>query len=248
VDVQAAALLLDLDVFVTALKAKYAAPEILAVMDPAHASRFAVALRATGFSVSLVPGTRLIDLPWPDPVTTFALDESCFRATMRNESVEIPYDAEVVAVYCQPPANFSMKPSVDLRQAVASGHGPMIAEAIQWRSNVDLYFHDWSALRRVSIVPDLVDLSGDQVAHDLERRFKRLRLDVRLSGVRPRGRCEPTEAPPAEGSRRGYSFGTAALAHLLRSISPELSEMTQYELGSRLAVALSPLGKTADRN
>jgi hypothetical protein len=132
VDVEAAAELLELDVFAARLKANFAAPEVMSASGPERAAEFAAALGSTGFGVSILHGPVLSDLPWPDPVTSLAFDESCLRATIRNEGATIPYDAEVVGVYCRPPAERAVKKTVvDLDRAVASAHGPTIAEAIQ---------------------------------------------------------------------------------------------------------------------
>jgi hypothetical protein len=242
VDVSTAADLLQLDVFATRLKAVFAAPEIMEATHAEEAALFAAAARSTGFNVAVVPGSVLADVPWPDPVTTLALDASSLRVTMGNDGVSIPYDAEVVGVYCSPPADRSMSSAVDLKRAIASGHGPTIADAIQRRSILDLYFRDQGALRRATVVPDLLKQDGDRLVEDLSRRMKGLRLDARLAGVRPR-------APYALGStgavgpeRRRYSFGTLMLYRALESIAPELRAVPQYEIGSRLAYALSPLG------
>ena len=140
-----------------------------------------------------------------------------------------------------------MKPTVDLVQAIASGHGPTIAEAIQWMSNLDLYFRDEGSLRRISIVPDLLELDGEHVAKELGRRFKCLRVDARLAGVRPRARFVMGEGGFDRNPRKRYSFGTPLLRHVLESISLELRGVPQYELGSRLAYALSPLGAPSPR-
>lgn len=42
--------------------------------------------------------------------------------------------------------------------------------------------------------------------------------------------------------RKRYSFGTLLLCHILDSISAELRDVPQYELGSRMAYALSGFG------
>jgi hypothetical protein len=42
--------------------------------------------------------------------------------------------------------------------------------------------------------------------------------------------------------RKRYAFGTLLLRNLLESISSELRDVTQYELGSRLAYVLSQEG------
>jgi hypothetical protein len=247
VDVEAAADLMDLDVFATRLKASFAAPEIFAASGPDKAVELAIAIRKTGFKVTILQGAALAGLPWPDPVTHLAFDESSLRATVRGKGIEIAYDTEVVGVFCQPPPDFSMERTVDIGQAIASGHGPTIAEAIQWRSNIDLYFLSAGSRRRVSILPHMFEMDGDDVVRELDRRFEALRLDRRLSGVRPRTRFvrreQDEEGEPHLGAsrRRRYSFGTQLLSELLGSISPELRDVPQYELGSRIAYALNPV-------
>lgn len=247
VDLEAAAHLLGLDVFMTRLKARFAAPEIMSASEPEQAEELADALRGAGFTVSALHGSALSGLPWPDPVSSLAFDVSCLRATIRNEGIELAYDVEAVGVHCAPPAGFTMKPTVDLRQAVVSGHGPTIAEAIQWTGQVDLYFRDHGSLRRVSIVPDLLELDGEEVVRELGRRFKCLRLDTRLAGVRPRARFVAGKVGFDPSERKRYSFGTLRLRQVLRSISPELGDAPHYELGSRIAYALSPLRPAAER-
>jgi hypothetical protein len=244
VDLEAAADLMELDVFATRLKADFAAPEVFAASAPDKAVKLAVAMRKTGFKVTILHGAALAGLPWPDPVTYLAFDESSLRATVGGEGIEIAYDTEVVGVFCQPPADFSVERTVDLGQAIASGHGPTIAEAIQWRTNIDLYFLSAGSLRRVSIVPHMFDMDGDDVVTELGRRFNALRLDRRLAGVRPRARFvrrEEGEPHLDTTLRRRYSFGTRLLSDLLGSISPELRSVPQYEFGSRMAYALNPL-------
>lgn len=102
-DLEAAAKLLQLDPFATGLKASFAAPEVMLASGPEEAAEFAAALRSTGFTVSLLQGAALADLPWPDPVSSLVFDTSYLQATIRDEGVMISYDAEVVGVYCRPP-------------------------------------------------------------------------------------------------------------------------------------------------
>lgn len=241
VDIEAAAKLLELDVFAAGLKVTFAAPEVMSASDPGEAEEFAEALRSTGFSVAVLDGGLLSALPWPDPVSTLAFDTSSLRGTVRNEGVTIPYDADVVGVYCRPPADTSQNRAVDLDRALASEHGPTIADAIQWKSIVDLYFRDEESLRRVTIVPDHLQLDGEMIVKELRRRFKRLVLDSRLAGVRPRARFHVEGNFDPSSERRRYSFGTLRLRRVLESIAAELAEAPQYELGSRLAYALDPL-------
>jgi hypothetical protein len=109
-------------------------------------------------------------------------------------------------------------------------------------SSLDLYFHEEASLRRITIVPDALKLDGEREVKELVRRFKRLRLDARLAGVRPRARFVLGDAGHDGPERRRYSFGTLLLRQVLESISPDLRAVPQYEFGSRLAYALSPLG------
>ncbi len=208
---------------------------------PEEAAAFATALRGTGFTISILNGAALAGLPWPEPVSSLAFDASYLQASFRNEGFTIRYDAEVVGVYCRPPADRSVKASLDLGRAVASGHGPTVAEAIQWQTILDLYFLEERSLRRVTVVPDVLGLDGERLLREL-RRFRNLRLDDRLSGVRPRAAYVMGTANREGPERRRYSFGTLLLRQVLESISPELRAVPQYEFGSRLAYALRPLG------
>jgi hypothetical protein len=242
VNLEAAAELLELDPFAMRLKANFTAPEIMSATGPEEAAEFAAALRSTGFTVSTLYGPVLADLPWPDPVSSLVFDTSHLQATCRNGVISVSYDAEVVGVHCRPPADRASRRSktLDLERAVTSGHGPTIAEAIQWTSILDLYLRDAGSLRRVTIVPDSLRLDGERLLRDL-RRLRRLRLDDRLAGVRPRAAFLMGAVNHDGPERRRYSFGTLLLRQVLESIAPELRAVPQYEFGSRLAYALSPL-------
>lgn len=246
VDLAAAAKLLELDSFATRTKASFAAPEVMFASDAQSSAQFASFLRGTGFDVAVLAGDTLCDPAWPDPVSTLVFDTSSLQATTLGEGFRVPYDAEVVGVHCQPPDYRSMRPGEELERAIASAHGPTIAEAIQRTSIIDLYYREEGSLRRVTIVPDRLRLQPADVLKELERRFKHLELDARLVGVRPR-------APFSMGGgfdgseRRRYSFGTLMLRQVLESIAAELRAIPQYEFGSRLAYALSPLGAAAAR-
>ena len=195
---------------------------------------------------------RLDNIPWPSPASSLAFEEEGLTVDVYDGTVRLPYDANVLGVYCKPPADFSMTSDVDAVDAMERGDGPAVAEAIQWMANLDLYFTDAGVLRRVSIVPELADFSSlgslrrasppetmAVVIEECRSRFSNLRLDVRLEGVRPRQRFIMGEAGFNPDQRKRYSFGTLLLCHILDSISPELREVPQFEFGSRLAYALS---------
>ncbi len=248
VDLEAVAELLELDVFATRLKLVFSAPEVMLASGREEAGEFAGALGATGFRVSILDGTALTGVPWPYPVSSLALDVSCLRGAMGEGAVTIPYDAPVVGVYCRPPKSRPMRsaparsaqPAVELDRAVASGHGPTIAQAIQHMTILDLYFREEGLLRRATILPTVLDVDGERLLKDLGARFERLRLDTRLAGVRPRAPFT-VERGFSGSERRRYSFGTLSLRYVLEAIAPELGTIPQYELGSRLSYALGPL-------
>ena len=169
------------------------------------------------------------------------LVESGLRATAGEQSVTIGSAQSVFGVYCRPPNDFKRTPEVDPHQAMASGHGPTIAEAIQWMGILDLYTREGAELQRVTIVPELLGLQPDEVVKEVTRRLRGLELDRRLEGVRPRARFVMGEAGFDPDQRKRYSFGTLLLCHVLETIEPELRNITQYEYGSRLSYSMGPM-------
>ena len=149
----------------------------------------------------------------------------------------------MVAVACEPPADVVAERRIDARPALASGHPPTVAEALQAAGFVDLYFLRDGDLRRVALSPRLFGTVGRDVVSELEQRFTQLRLDRRLVGIRPRASfaARGGESRPGAAQRRGYAFGTPMLADLLGAIDPVLRTVPQFEIGSRIAYALDPL-------
>ena len=241
IDLEAVSRLLGLDIYVARLKTKFSAPEIFSSAEPEEAIRFAEGLRDAGLSISVQSGNEMADPAWPEPVSTLVLDESGLRASTADEVVVIGSKEEVFGVYCRPPADFRMEAAVDPKQAIASGHGPTIAEAIQWMGILDLYTRASGELRRVTIVPQLLDLDPDDVVTEVARRLKGLQLDRRLQNVRPRGRFVMGEGDFDPDQRKRYSYGTLLLCHVLESIAPELRNITHYEFGSRLSYSMGPM-------
>jgi len=255
VDVSTAAELLGLDLAGTRLKVKFPAPEVLSSSEADEAVQFAKELGATGLNVAVVDGAKLANVPWPSPVSSLAFDADGLTASLPDEDVHISFGQRILGVYCKPPAGFAMESSVSAPDAVARGDGPAIAEAIQWMSNLDLYFMDAGRQRRISIVPKLADFSSlgelrrttpaetmRAIIGECERCFRKFELDARLVDVRPRARFVMGEAGFNPDLRKRYSFGTLLLCHILDSISEELRDVPQYELGSRMAHALSETG------
>jgi hypothetical protein len=255
VDVGSAAELLGLDLAGTRLKVKFPAPEVLSASDEREAREFAAELRGTGLSAAVIHGGRLDDIPWPDPVTALAFDDDGLTASLSNADVHLSYGQPVLGVFCKPPAGFSMKSTVNVLEAMERGDGPRIAEGIQWMTILDLYFREGGRVRRISVVPGLADFSSlgalrgatsaetmRSILEECTARFDDVELDTRLEDVRPRQRFIMGEAGFDPDLRKRYSFGTLLLCHILDSISAELRDVPQYELGSRMAYALSGFG------
>ncbi len=114
---------------------------------------------------------------------------------------------------------------------------------------LDIYGSRKGELLRISFVQDVVDFSGLgdlklptadgnmlKFVAECQQRFTKAQFDRRLVDVRLRRSLiiDAAARPPHE-ERKGFSYATTALAKLLESISPDLRNISQFELGSRLA-------------
>ncbi len=250
VALDAAARLIGLDVYKTRLKFIFPAPEVLAASDGVYANKIAESYQDAGVRVTVIDGQELQQIPWPEPVSSFQFTAAGLTARARHGDVELPYDEAVLGVHCKPPSDFRPKPSEKKIGLLSTGLE--IAEAIEWTATLDLYFVRGGSLRRLSIVRDVTDFSGlgtraqhtavqnmEATVAECSRRFTRMHLDTRLENVRPRRRFVGGDAAFNPDSRERYSFGTLLLRGILSSISPELADLTQYELGSRLGYVTS---------
>ncbi len=129
------------------------------------------------------------------------------------------------------------------RLSGAAAAGSITAER-EATAFLDLYGSFGGEERRVSFVDRATDFSGlvsrtrdvlTSIVAECERRFASLEIDRRLENIRPRQSA--TVAGPHSGheKRKLFAYGTVALSQLLEAISPELKDLTQYELGSRLS-------------
>ncbi len=258
VDDDAVAEILGLALVDAQQKIGFPAPEVLLASDPDPASDVAEALTRAGLRVAVIDGHGLADIPWPAPVSSFDFGGESLLVRLSGDDVEIPYDTPVVGVYCKPPSDLATEgPSGDGLEGgtarLGSGDdGFAIAEGLEWVTNLDLYFTQGGTLRRISIVQDVVDFSGlggmkrptgaENMATTIaecERRFHRFELDARLEGLRPRNRFLGGDVGFDLDMRKLFSFGTLLLRQVLDSISPEIRDIPQYELGSRLAYLMS---------
>lgn len=253
VDLEAVAAILGLELADARLKIDFPAPEVLAASDPDRAVAMAASLRGAGLRVKVIDGQELAGVPWPAPADSFELRSEGLLARFAAHDIEVPYDTPVVGVYCKPPADFPEGgPDGETAALTPDDDGFTIAEAIEWMANLDLYFTRGGVLRRVSIVQDATDFSGlgdmrratlaenmAAIVAECDRRFAHIELDSRLENVRPRHRFSGGDYGFDMDLRKAFSFGTLLLRQVLDSISPELRDVPQYELGSRLAYVLS---------
>lgn len=70
---------------------------------------------------------------------------------------------------------------------------------------------------------------------ELESRFTAAQFDRRLVDMQPRSRAMVSQRTSTSPLRKGFSFATAELSQLLESLSPDLKDVSQFELASRLA-------------
>lgn len=232
----AAAEILGLAAEEARLKVAFCAPEVLAASDPDRATEVAISLKAAGLNVGMRDGGDVARLPWPTLVSSFEFGDHALRVGVESGPLEIPYEEPVLGVYCEPPDEFV--PPADWSGPPPHGTvltGPAAADALEWVPHLDLWVQLDGALHRVAIEgPAMIAMVSECRA-----RFPRLELDARLQGVRPRRRFVPGDRGFDPDMRKRYAFGTLLLRHVLESISPEIRDVTQYELGSRLAFVLS---------
>jgi len=252
VDVDAVAGILKLSAVDARLKVGFRAPEVLRAADWDRAREVAEALSRIGLSVAMVNGRELERVPWPEPVLSFALSQEGLEARLLNGEVCLPYDTPVMGVSCKPPESFRPRSTQQLEPGM---EGLAVAEAFEWMPRLDVYAVRDGKLRRLTFVQDVVDCSAlgaaagstpeeglASVLAECQRRFEDLELDARLENVRPRHRFVAGDAGFDVDLRKMYSFGTLLLRSALEAISPELRDLTHYELGSRMAYVLSRHG------
>ncbi len=226
-------------------------------------------LRNAGLRIIVLDGTDLSSIPRQVPVTSFAFTDTKFVARFGGGDVELPYDIPIIGVFCKPPRDFAAdiespkladswgrrSTSVLIERVVGSAlvrSQTSVAEALERMTILDLYVSRDDELMRISIAQDVADFSGlgdlkrlgaevnmATCVAECERRFTKLQIDRRLVNVRPRRRLTVGGAAPQHDDRKLFSFGTLALSKLLESISPDLKDIAQFELGSRLAYLMN---------
>jgi hypothetical protein len=249
VQLEAVAGIFRLDPADARLKVDFPAPEVLNATDPEHAAEFAASLTGAGMNVNVFDGGELARIPWPAPVSSFEFRGDGLVADVSGRSVTVGYDVPTLGVHCAPPSDFVLPVETGL---TPQADGVAVAEAIQSTAVLDLYFRRGEDLQRLSFVRGVTDFSGladtsadtqgDRVsatAAECERRFAKLEMDARLVGVLPRQRFAMGDDSFDPDIRKNFSYGTLLLRQALYSVRPDLGDLTQWELGSRIALVLS---------
>jgi hypothetical protein len=244
-------------------KANYPVPEVwFADSDRTVVDALADQLGQAGLNVISVRGRDLADVPAAEPVRAFQFGERAFSVQLDGSAIDLPYESELVAVFCQTrapaPAHESRvardslgarlshagvlspvakRPSMIERSAPATGEEPV--------AFLEIYAELGGALRRFAVVQGVVDLSqlpsvprgADAMTVFVAKcreRFPKAHIDRRLVGMRPRQPLEVGVEVKALAKRKGFSFATRSLQSLLTSIEPSLETVDHSELASRL--------------
>ncbi len=254
VDYPAVAEQLGLPVTDTRLKLGFPAPEVVAATEEEGARAFGEALRAAGVSVTVIDGRELAAIPWPRLVTRFEFGPDALVGVCGDETFRVRYDTHVTGVYWKPPPGFPAggPDSLDPIPVPQEAHGAALADAIQWSAGLDLFYSDGGALSRLTLARDATDWRGLGELHgtsptlnletsvsEFARRFRSRVIDTRLENVRPRRRFVVGATGFDLDLRKGFSYGTLLLRQALAAVSDDLGDLSQFELGSRVAYVLN---------
>jgi hypothetical protein len=218
------------------LKAHYPIPEIWLRRDDAvTAERDAAELRNAGLAVSVAAAAALTAVPIQVPVEAFTFTDEGLSLALEDHDLILAYDLPIVIVGCTPR---------DASEVDAPGQAPEVEGSGAWGVFADIYTDDGGQLRRLGVSPHRTafgslpgtNLSGpagklSRFLAECEVRCRRATIDRRLLHLQTRRLHTP---PPPGVQRKGFAFGTPALAGLMREIAPDLPEMNQCELSSRL--------------
>jgi len=173
-----------------------------------------------------------------------AFEEACLRVDLGDSEVTVGYSDSVIGVFGRPePPEEPGRSNLGRMR----WHAPMLGGAPVapgFSPFLDLYVESDEGVLRLPIVDggtkvaglhqDLTGPSGIfRVVTECEARFDGLQCDRRLVGMRTR--LAQVAAGGGASRRSGFSFATTGLAGLLASVSPELRDISQVDLSSRLA-------------
>lgn len=226
-------------------------------------------LRKAGLRVAHRSGQDLQSIPAPQTVRSFQFAANGLRISLDGGEAEISYDAPMVGIFCQPlRSGFDSRPAGhdSLKDRMAHGgialgdskrgsslEGMLAAKRphLEEAPFFDIYELKDGGMMRLSVIQDVVDFSGLPATHRRAAdnmalfvsacadRLTEARIDRRLVGMRWRRRPTVSAPLPEDSRRKGFSFATARLSQLLESISPELRDVSDPDLSSRLAYLTS---------
>ena len=241
------------------MKANYGLPEIWFAAENETLVSTAAALDAAGLKTVLVAGSDLLEVPPQNPAASFAFTDEGLQIDGDGDDSTwtLAYDAPAIAVFGRPrvEAEDSRAPASSVASQLSSwgrgfrrpsgDAGPVEAGAAPF---LDLYLTSEAGVIRASIVPGITDFSRlpDDLPHGLsamqnlvaecENRFENAHIDRRLVDMTLRGLARVvTGGSSPNPPRTGFSYATQALADLLGSLSPDLKDVAQADLSSRLA-------------
>lgn len=276
VDFQSASELLGITPAELRMKSNFPAPEVWLALDEKGASDAVESLRSAGVNALIIAGRDLESIPWSAQVESFTFAEERFVARFKDGEVELPYDVQIDGVFGSPPADLGGNGTTSsaltdptrttwgrrstgtlLERTAGSDQG---GEAPGHVTSFDLYASHEGTLCRLSITDHATDFAGledmklprarDNIVTcvlECGRRFPAFALDTRLINVRSRKRLTVGSVAQTHEGRKLFAFGTLGLRKLLGDIAPELEDITQFELGSRIAHLMHRQGSQAVR-
>ncbi len=238
------------------MKANYGLPEIwFAEEDEAKLLDIAAALGAAGLNTVLVAGSDLVEMPAQSPAESFAFTDGGLWVGRDDAGLTMAYDAPAIGVFCRPRVDVqdAKSPAKSIASQLGSARmgfrrrspGASQVESVA-APFLDLYASTDAGLLRVSIVQDITSFSMipadlphglsamQNLVAECEDQFETAHFDRRLVDMRLRG-LSRVVTRPAQSRRTGFSYATEALTQLLGSLSPDLRDISQADLSSRLA-------------
>ena len=239
------------------MKANYGLPEIWFTAEDETLVNTAAALAAAGLKTVLIAGSDLIEVPPQNPAASFAFTDEGLKIDGDDSGRTLAYDTPIIVVFGRPrvePQDPKARASSIASQLSSWGRGfrrpGSDAGPVGFGDSpfLDLYVPSETELLRISIVPEITDFSllADNLPHGLsamlnvvaecENRFENACVDRRLVDMTLRGIARVvTGGSSPNPPRTGFSYATQALADLLASLSPDLKDVAQADLSSRLA-------------
>ena len=241
------------------MKANYGLPEIwFAEEDEDRLSAISSDLEARGLRTVLVSVDDLLAVGGQRPAESFTFTDEGIQAVCDGAECAIAFDAPAIAVVCRPRSEDDSVRSPT--RSAASRFSSWKRRAPPLRSTdvdhaglgatpfLDLYTSLDDGPIRTSIVQEITNfpvLPGNlphglsamrNLVSEWESRFEKTYMDHRLVDMRLRGASSVvTGEHLPQPVRSGFSYATEALASLLSSLSPDLREIGQADLSSRLA-------------